>query len=147
MGKLHSSCSLCMIFQQSQGKVHQSGLWMSRILLLYTDAETVMFRIKNASFYIMQKISMYCWHFWSATVFQTSNSVDEVQIKMETAPSPSFHFYSCISLKLQSTASSICTREEIGILDWVNARSRFLLYSVKENKSVYLLTKHFQNNT
>lgn len=53
-----------------------------------------------------------------------SNSAHKVPIKMETAPSTSFYFYSCISSKLQSTASSICT-SEISILDWVNARSCF----------------------
>lgn len=67
--------------------------------------------------------------------------MDKVLIEMEAASSPGLYFYICISLKLQSTVYPICARGEIGtsILDYVNARNWFLLNSIKQNESVYLL--------
>lgn len=117
MGKCHPFCSLCMIFQQSQGKVHQSGLGVSRMFLMSTDTETVISRRKNIRFYIMHKISMYCWHLWSTTVFQTwVTQWIKFSLRWKQLLPPVFYFYSCISLKLQSTGSSICSTEETGIL-------------------------------
>jgi len=67
--------------------------------------------------------------------------MDEVLTETETAFSPGLYFYICRSLKLQSTVYPICASGEIGTstLDYANARNWFLLNSVKQNESEYLL--------